>query len=481
MTTLSGEHWEQLEAALLAAFPNESDLKRLVRVGLGENPGTVLAGNRQADRVYALIEWADARGKLPALLHAACEERPDNQALHALAGEQGIATRPPGAAPRPPAPTGSVQQERPRHDDPAPSRASGNPFTPGRSVPPERFIGRRRERRAILGRIETMTSVSLVGEARIGKTSLLRYLEQNIPDALQAHGTYIPIYCSMNEHTLPTFCADVRDRLVQCLDDGHGAHDSERVRALRALAQTAESTMRDMVHALEWCEQHNLSVVLLLDEFKDILRKPHDFNAEFSGALRSLYDKGTIALVLATRQPLTEIAGLTIYDFNGLWRIDLGTMPPDEAEVLLRRPENNLFTDAEVHIGLRAGRNHPLRLQWAGDLLYCSKRDNPALLHTPQGDLRDTAFRRLEREVQMAYDDALALSAHPPDTTPRRFDPLATLGRITAALGDGIDTATARLYGVVVVVVLLLIAAALAGWIPPAQLRALWILLTGGS
>ncbi|MBA3532482.1 MAG: CHAT domain-containing protein [Ardenticatenales bacterium] len=75
----------------------------------------------------------------------------------------------------------------------------GNPFTPGAVVPPERFVGRKKEVEAILGRLEGMLSVSLVGEARIGKTSLLRYLEAYLPTLLGAKGCYLPLYLSMNE------------------------------------------------------------------------------------------------------------------------------------------------------------------------------------------------------------------------------------------------------------------------------------------
>ncbi len=75
---------------------------------------------------------------------------------------------------------------------------AGNPFTPGVVVPPERFYGRRAELGMIRANLENRLSVSLVGEARIGKSSLLRYLEARLPEWLHAPGQCLPIYLSLD-------------------------------------------------------------------------------------------------------------------------------------------------------------------------------------------------------------------------------------------------------------------------------------------
>ena len=52
-----------------------------------------------------------------------------------------------------------------------------NPFFCGNPVPPDQFIGRRREVHRIAGRIANRgQSTAIVGEPRSGKTSLLLYL-----------------------------------------------------------------------------------------------------------------------------------------------------------------------------------------------------------------------------------------------------------------------------------------------------------------
>ena len=65
----------------------------------------------------------------------------------------------------------------------------GNPFTYGNPISdPRRFFGRAREVEQIFGRLrnEEFESSSVVGERRIGKTSLLNYLAD--PDVRAAHG-----------------------------------------------------------------------------------------------------------------------------------------------------------------------------------------------------------------------------------------------------------------------------------------------------
>lgn len=64
-----------------------------------------------------------------------------------------------------------------------------NPFTYGNPISdPHRFVGRAREVEQIFGRLrnEEFESSSLVGDHRIGKTSLLKYLAN--PGVREVHG-----------------------------------------------------------------------------------------------------------------------------------------------------------------------------------------------------------------------------------------------------------------------------------------------------
>lgn len=64
--------------------------------------------------------------------------------------------------------------------------SSSNPFYFGGAVPPEQFVGRTSEVNELLNRVSRLECVTIFGERRIGKSSVLKYLEfiyrQKVPD-----------------------------------------------------------------------------------------------------------------------------------------------------------------------------------------------------------------------------------------------------------------------------------------------------------
>src|SRR5438270_14007612 len=122
-----------------------------------------------------------------------------------------------------------------------------------------------------------------------------------------------------------TVCKAVLERLLPQIPSGTG-HE----RTWRALEQHIESnqpiTIDETARTLEWAAQAGLRVVLLLDEFKDLLERDSEFDEVFRGVLRSLYINRQIALIMATRQPLVEIEGLSTYFANGVSQQELGLM-----------------------------------------------------------------------------------------------------------------------------------------------------------
>ncbi len=350
--------------------------------------------------------------------------------------------------------------------------SGGSPFTPGNVARPDRFVGRTQEIQAILNRLQNMLSVSLVGEARIGKSSLLRYLEARLPDLLREHGDYLPIYLSMDRLAdQASFCREVLERLLPRMPALPGQE-----RALRAWADTPDPSIRDLERALEWAERGGLRVVLLLDEFKHTLEHNDAFDETFLGILRSLYAHGDIALVLATRQSLIGL--VRAYFANAVDEQILSTMPRAEAEALLRQPHDRPFTPAEVRIGLRAGRDHPLCLQWAGALLYESKGQPPGRFHARDGALRRWAWYTLDRTVRKKY--ARARRASNPRRPSRTAAP-SPLNHAITKLAETLDSFGARITAVLLllgVVALLLYALGLLSF---DQLQRLLALLSGGS
>jgi hypothetical protein len=94
---------KQLQQALLSAFPRTGDLTQLVRFGLDQNLEAIVGDGPLGQVVFALIDWAEAEGRLDDLLAEAGAERPNNPALKAYLAAAAVAPAP--SAP-PPAPGG---------------------------------------------------------------------------------------------------------------------------------------------------------------------------------------------------------------------------------------------------------------------------------------------------------------------------------------------------------------------------------------
>jgi hypothetical protein len=72
-----------LHRALLAAFPNEAELRRMLGLGMGVNLETIARGNL-ADIVFQVVQWAEATGRVDELLSAASDMNPGNPELAAF-------------------------------------------------------------------------------------------------------------------------------------------------------------------------------------------------------------------------------------------------------------------------------------------------------------------------------------------------------------------------------------------------------------
>jgi Bacterial TniB protein len=365
------------------------------------------------------------------------------------------------------------------------SRPSGNPFTPGAVAHPDRFIGRQHELAAILSRLENMLSLSLVGQARIGKSSILRYLEARLPTLLASHGDYLPIYISMDsQRSQQSFCRAILERLLPHMPPLPGQEPMLRALEQR-VANGSPLTLDEAVRTLESAAGAGLRVVLLLDEFKDLLERPVEFDQAFRGVLRSLYSNQTTALLTAARQPLTEIDGLDAYFVNGFTQQRLDLLREDEAEALLRQPSDRPLNAEEVRLGLDVGRRHPLRLQEAGFQLYISKTSPPGPLHESNGALSDRAPTLLGRMVQETYDSAIAASSAHPARKRGIAGWFEAIGGVALRTGAAADTAQTRVMGVfivlaVIVIFGLLLACGL-GAISLEDLGRLLRLIAGGS
>jgi hypothetical protein len=81
---LAGKQLQQFHQALVSAFSARSELERMVRFNLNERLAEIARDGTLSEIVFALIEWAEAKGRTEDLIRAAYKENPRNPTLRAF-------------------------------------------------------------------------------------------------------------------------------------------------------------------------------------------------------------------------------------------------------------------------------------------------------------------------------------------------------------------------------------------------------------
>ena len=198
------------------------------------------------------------------------------------------------------------------------------------------FYGRRRETRRILSRIGAPTpqSVSLVGERRMGKSSLLWHLAQ--PEvhgtALEDPGRYLFVLLDFQGHQhldQSACCALLARRVAEQAGErlGRMVSDDDGLDELLAIAAAVDAA--------------RMRLVFLFDEFETVTRNVA-IGPQFFGTLRSLANVHAVAFVIASRRPLQSLCHSQEISespfFNIFAEVHLGPMRADEIHELITIP-----------------------------------------------------------------------------------------------------------------------------------------------
>jgi hypothetical protein len=253
-----------------------------------------------------------------------------------------------------------------------------NPFTFGNPIrEPGRFIGRQEELRQVVNRLLSSAheSTSIVGERRIGKTSLLMHLADKssanllglVPDRFCL--IYID-FQGLIDITPQRFWSRVITRMARSISN-------PTLRAqIEAIQKDNTYELFDLEDLCEAITEAGLCVVLLLDEFEYVTQNPN-FGADFFGGLRALAIHHNLPLVTATRRELIdlchseEIKGSPF--FNIFANIVLRLFKQMEVDELLEkytRESGVTFGPKEHELAWRLGGGHPLFTQVAGYYLF---------------------------------------------------------------------------------------------------------------
>jgi len=291
-----------------------------------------------------------------------------------------------------------------------------NPYTERAMITdPAMFFGRRAELETIFRRLAGSQCVAVVGERRIGKSSLLYRLTQ--PDVCQTH--------------LP----DPARTVIAYLDlQGLGELTPTTIltEALRVLGQVSGRRVVPERHATEsgfrnWVQaacRAGWRLVLCLDEF-EYLARCENLDEGFFAYLRSLVNCFDLAYVTASRQNLRDLDPKI--ERSEFWDVfaplKLGLMPQDEARALVEEPHQRAglpLTAGNVQFALDAAGRHPLYLQMVCYYLFEARRkgevgplDYQVIMEQFRGEATwhyDYAWRNLNAGEQ----ETLALSAGVP-------------------------------------------------------------------
>jgi AAA+ ATPase superfamily predicted ATPase len=277
------------------------------------------------------------------------------------------------------------------------NRYLANPFTiQGRITDPGQFIGRRAEIDQITNSLCTMQAVSVVGERRIGKSSLLYNIVQTGARRLGNEVTiaYTDFPGVKDE-------ASFYERCCRALHEANGRIDLDHRKP------TGDYRVRDLENAVR-----GRRIVLCFDEFERVLRSPV-FQRDFFDTLRSLAQSGKLAMLIATGHSLADLALddhiATSPFFNIFRRVDLGLFTPEDAEAFICTRFNSagvVITREEIERTLRLAGRYPFYLQLACYQLFKMKLDQtggwePAFKRDAADHLRDL-WKRLKPSEQAA-------------------------------------------------------------------------------
>jgi len=236
-----------------------------------------------------------------------------------------------------------------------------NPFFYGGAVAPDLFYGRADVLKTIANRVggRTAQSISIVGERRIGKSSLLNYLKNNAEQVLPSDISFIIIYLDLMKaycHTWTGLMRALRRELTLVWREPWSA------------AEDGDLVAFDF--ALEELQADGIRLVLYLDEIENLIQRADEFNDVLED-WRASGSMGQLAMVTASAQPLADLCesgGLTSPFYNIFSQQWLGLLAPEEWQTLVKA--NMDIDEAGLDFVDRMAGGHPFFTQIAAGYLW---------------------------------------------------------------------------------------------------------------
>ncbi len=252
-----------------------------------------------------------------------------------------------------------------------------NPFTYGNPITDaRRFFGRQLQVEQLFSRLRNVEfeSSSLVGERRVGKTSLLYYIAD--PAVRVAHGLpldrYVFVYMDLALLDATTTPSRLWRYLLQQI-----------ARVLPSIKPAIDAIPGDvtidnlmLAEQFDHIDAQGQHIVLLLDEFENVTRNPN-FGPDFFYSLRSLAIHHNLALITGSRRELIDLTHSAEIRsspfFNIFANINVPLFTRDEAREFIKTALGETrvqFTSLEIERLLHVAGYHPFFLQTACHLLF---------------------------------------------------------------------------------------------------------------
>lgn len=255
-----------------------------------------------------------------------------------------------------------------------------NPFIVGPVIRSSKhFYGRQSELNFISGRVGAVASqsVSIVGERRIGKSSLMWHVLNQVPFLFPADHQYIFVYldlsgaASCNNKAL---MSSLRREFFR--------------KQLPSWPESEDGNLASMCYAFEQFEMHKgLRVVICLDEFEYVNAHPDEFDGLLE-TLRAEAQLGRITIITASHTSLAALCAQgrieTSPFYNIFTELIVGLLTDDAWEKLIRNSFDkngiSLTSKDETFVFDCAGL-HPFFTQMAASLLWEKKTQSILVDH----------------------------------------------------------------------------------------------------
>jgi|GEM_PF-3126257 len=350
----------------------------------------------------------------------------------------------------------------------------GSPFVVGRALKADETIfGREDVFRYIAERLAQDASVNIVGERRMGKTSVLNHIEGNQSRHLPVRQGNAPLLLGrvdLQSHinNPEQFYAEVLSNLLTARTKQSQPLAKDLRTLSHQLKQKPETDYQKFRQTLKTLQESGLKMrpVILVDEFEKLFESPrreHFPFPDFYDGLRALITEGCLRMVIASREPL-----MTYFNRDGALSstfpsyfnpFDLEPLSQDESHRFLLQPSDHPLTIMDAAECWEWGNGHPCHLQAAGSACYQAKaeRKSSDWIIKRREQLKaqncmvnvNPQYRKKRKWLIWAIVGVLVLAAI-------WFGLPEVIGKPIQAIGEKFDNIAAWLIGLAVIVVTVL-------------------------